>query len=211
MTYVPSMSIVSHYFKHRRTLALGIAASGSSLGGMLHPIMLNRLFHGSVGFHNGVRASAGLNLALLVIAIALTRPRLPPRQPIKFFSNVGSYARDLPYVFMTIGASLVVVGIYITIFFLQLMTIENGITPAFAFYMITIMNGANVVGRVLPNMLAHRFGVFTVLVPYIAACGILILNMPAVKNVTGTVVFATLFGFFSGACVFLFKSFLHAY
>src|ERR1700733_5211210 len=103
MTYIPSISIISHYFRRRRTLALGIAASGSSLGGTLHPIMLNRLFHGPIGFKGGVRASAALNFGLLVIALPLMRPRLSPSKPKNFFSKMRAFSRDTPYVVALIG------------------------------------------------------------------------------------------------------------
>lgn len=52
---------------------------GSSFGGIVYPIMLNHLFHGSVGFAWGVRASAFLNLGLLVAANCLMTPKLPTR------------------------------------------------------------------------------------------------------------------------------------
>ncbi len=40
--------------------------------------MLNKLFHGSLGFNNGVRASAAFNFGLLAVAVLLMRTRLPP-------------------------------------------------------------------------------------------------------------------------------------
>jgi hypothetical protein len=48
-------------------------------GCVVHPIMLNYLFHGSVGYHNGVRISAGLTAGLLVIAVLMMRTRLLPK------------------------------------------------------------------------------------------------------------------------------------
>jgi hypothetical protein len=42
--------------------------SGSSVGGIIYPIMLNNLFNSSVGFAWGVRASAFLTLGLLAVA-----------------------------------------------------------------------------------------------------------------------------------------------
>lgn len=70
--YLPSLGAVGRHFNRRRTLALGIVASGAAVGGIIHPIMLNQLFNGHVGFHNGVRISAGLNGAMLVAANLLS-------------------------------------------------------------------------------------------------------------------------------------------
>lgn len=51
LVYTPAISIIGHYFHRRRALAMGIASSRSSLGGVLFPIMLDRmLFHTSIGF-----------------------------------------------------------------------------------------------------------------------------------------------------------------
>ena len=47
---------------------MGIVATGASVGGIVHPIMLNQLFEGKIGFHNGVRISAAMNGFLLIIA-----------------------------------------------------------------------------------------------------------------------------------------------
>ena len=98
LAFVPSMSIVAHHFARRRTLAMAIAASGSSLGGVLHPIMLNNLIHGSIGFANGVRASAGTCLGLLLIANMIMRKRLPAIKPIKLSSVLLKFATDFGYV-----------------------------------------------------------------------------------------------------------------
>jgi hypothetical protein len=77
---------------------MGIAASGSSVGGIIHPIMLNHLFHGPAGFHVGVRASAGLNLGLMAIGVLLMRPRLPPKREGNMISQLWTFCQDPPYV-----------------------------------------------------------------------------------------------------------------
>jgi hypothetical protein len=60
-----------HHFRRKRTLVLTSAASGSSLGSIIHPIMLNYLLSGPIGFANGVRVRAGLVSVLLLIACEL--------------------------------------------------------------------------------------------------------------------------------------------
>jgi hypothetical protein len=67
--------------------------------------MLNQLFHGPVGFHNGVRASAGLLAGLLFIAILLMKPRLPPnpRKRGNTFQDFRAFLSDPPYVVTLVG------------------------------------------------------------------------------------------------------------
>ncbi|KAF8888857.1 major facilitator superfamily domain-containing protein [Infundibulicybe gibba] len=200
ITYVPCLAIISHYFMRRRSLALGIASSGSAIGGAIQPIMLNSWFHGSLGFHQGVRASAAFNAALLIIAICLMRPRLPPKpdggSP---FRSLRIFIVDVPYMIVVLGTTLSTAGSYFPIFFLQLNAVLNGIEANLAFYTLTILNAASALGRIVPNLFAYRFGVFNAIIPSTAATGVLIFCLLAVHNVAGTFVFAVLYGFCSGA------------
>lgn len=203
ITYIPALGILSHYFQRHRALALGIAASGSAFGGAIHPIMLNLLFHGSVGFHSGVRASAGLVAGLLIISLLLMKPRYPQntKKAASILNNYRVFLCDIPYVIMIFATTLIFSGMYYPIFFLQLNAIENGIAPQLAFYTITILNGSSVVGRVIPNLFVPRFGPFNVVIPCSLITSILIFCTLAVKDVAGTIAFAILYGFFSGSYI----------
>jgi hypothetical protein len=158
MTFIPSLCVISHHFQRRRILVLGIVGSGASVGGVLHSIMLNQLFHGSDGFHKGVRASAGLNIGLFCLALSLMRTRLPPRKAVAEESTVGFF-RDPPYVVMVLGyvrafffsqsdmsSVLFFSGFFFVlanlfpIFFLQLDAITHGINPRLAFYLVSIVD-----------------------------------------------------------------------
>lgn len=76
---VPALSLQGHYWKKRRSMALGLVVCGSGCGGIVYPIMLNRLISGdgAIGFGWGVRASGFLTLGLLVVAQFLMRTRMP--------------------------------------------------------------------------------------------------------------------------------------
>jgi hypothetical protein len=98
MMYIPSIAVVSHYFQERRALAMTIVACGSSLGAVLHPIMLNNTLNGRLGFANATRANAGLITGCLLIACILTRPRLPfDAEPPNLRTLARKFAKDGPY------------------------------------------------------------------------------------------------------------------
>jgi MFS family permease len=42
--YTPATAVVGHWFLKRRGTATGIVSTGVGLGGVIYPIMLNRLF-----------------------------------------------------------------------------------------------------------------------------------------------------------------------
>jgi len=115
--------------------------------------MLNAWFHGSLKFHSGVRASAGLSGGLLLIALLLMKPRYPKQRNFTngMFASFWIFVKDIPYVITVVGyvtydlrsffsyhmfhrAALALAGLYYPIFFIQLNAIKNGINPSLAFY-----------------------------------------------------------------------------
>ena len=75
-------SQVSTWFFQKRGAALGLVAAGSSLGGVIFPIMVVHLIP-EVGFGWTMRICAFLILALLVFANLTVRSRIQPtRRPI---------------------------------------------------------------------------------------------------------------------------------
>ncbi|KAJ7164233.1 major facilitator superfamily domain-containing protein [Mycena filopes] len=203
MLYIPSVAVVSHYFQKRRALAMSIVASGSSLGAVLHPIMLNNTFQ-SLGFANAVRASAGLITGLLLIASLLMRPRLPPAATHpRFWKSLPRFARDTPYLFAVAGISWFTIGFYFPVFYLQLDAIKHGISEKLAFYSLVILNGSSFVGRLVPGFFARRFGVANMITIASGGGAVLILCMIALKTIASVVVIGVLYGFFSGCFVTL--------
>ncbi|TFK32270.1 monocarboxylate permease [Crucibulum laeve] len=202
--YVPSLSIASHYFQRRRSLAMGIVSAGSALGAVIHPIMLNKLFNGPVGFHNGVRISAGLNVALLIIALLIIRTR-PPRKQADTGKNfpIIHFLRDVPYAVTVIAGLLTFCGLFFAVFYLQLFAVTRGVEENLAFYLLSIMNAASVIGRIVPNALVPYIGIFKLMGIFSVSLGVVMLCMAAVNDAAGAIVFAIFFGFCSGAAVSL--------
>ena len=96
LMFVPTMSVVSTYFDpSRRSFAIGLVLCGSATGGMIFPIMLNRLF-GIIGFGWAVRTFGFMALALLSLAERLLKKRLPPKDSAKMFEP--SELKDVVFV-----------------------------------------------------------------------------------------------------------------
>ncbi|KAK0186904.1 major facilitator superfamily domain-containing protein [Armillaria mellea] len=180
IVYVPALK--------RRSLVMGIVGSGSSIGGLVHPIMLNQFFHGPIGFRWGVRISAFFNLGLLILANALMTTRLPPRLGNVSFAQQVAYWRH----FFTDQAYLAAIAGNFILF------LEN-----LAFYTIALLNGAGAFGRIMPTITVDRIGVFNSIIPCAIACGVLIFAWVALTNPASIMVFAVLYGFFSGAVISL--------
>lgn len=106
MIFYPSMSAVVTWFFRRRALALGITASGSSLGGVIFPIMVERLIP-QVGFGWTMRICAFLILGLMVVANLTIVSRIPPRPtPVR--------PKDFVVPFKEVSFSLLALGSFLT-------------------------------------------------------------------------------------------------
>lgn len=139
LLYIPALGIIGHHFKRRRSLAMGIVASGSSLGGVIHPIMLNKLFNGSLGFHWGVRISAFFNLGLLVLANLMMTTRLAPQRKTLSgqIAHWRGFFRDGIYILATVATFFIITGAFFPTLFLQLDSIEHGVDKRLAFYTVS--------------------------------------------------------------------------
>lgn len=199
LMFVPSTAIVAHYFRRKRTLVLTFVASGSSLGATIHPIMLNNLLNGPVGFSYGVRASAGLISALLLIACLCMRTRLdPPTTPVNYIAAARKCIRDIPFILMIAGGFLFQIGFYYPMFFFQLDSIKHGISVTFSFYSLVILNASNSVGRVTSGFIAAFTGVPNLAILSTVSCGILNLGLIGLSNLASATVLGVIYGYFAG-------------
>lgn len=80
--FVPMISVVSTYFDAtKRSFAIGLTLCGSGTGGLVIPIMLNRLID-RVGFGWAVRTLGFMAMGLFVVAERLVKKRLPPKDSV---------------------------------------------------------------------------------------------------------------------------------
>jgi len=184
-------------------MAMSIVATGASLGAVIHPIMLNNLFE-RIGFGNTVRASAGLNAGLLLIACLLMHPRLPPPDNTPaLWKSLKKFSRDGPYVFAAIGLMAFPIAMYFPLFFIQLDAVKHGLSQNFAFYSLVIVNGLGCIGRLSPGFLVKYMSVVYLIVLFTGVCAIMIFALTGVTTVAGFVIFGIFYGFSSGAFISL--------
>ncbi|KAG1731650.1 major facilitator superfamily domain-containing protein [Suillus paluster] len=203
LMYGPSMAVISQHFSKRRTLIMALVASGSPLGAIIHPIMLNHLLNGTVGFARGVRASAGLVSALLLIACLFMRTRvLSTSTPSASYSAVArKCSREVPFILMTAGILLCQIGILFPVFYLQLDSIKHGIDVHFSFYTLVIMNAACVIGRCTAGIIAAYSGLLNLTIASTLACSALIISMIALTKISSVIVIGIAYGYVYGVYI----------
>ncbi|KAG2109860.1 major facilitator superfamily domain-containing protein [Suillus discolor] len=181
LTNVPSIAIVSHHFQRRRAVAMGIVVAGSSLGAILHPIMLNNLINGRLGFANGVRASATLNGGLLFIANLLMRTRLPPRPKAVSYTRVlRNSSRDGAYMCACVGMAAFEFGYFFEAFYLH---------------------SGSFIGRLTVGFVSAYVGIPNTIVGSSLISSAVLFAMIGLHSAASVAVIAASYGFFSGGVV----------
>ncbi|KIN03225.1 hypothetical protein OIDMADRAFT_102909 [Oidiodendron maius Zn] len=201
--FQPCMSSIPSWFQHKRGAAYGIASSGTSLGGVIFPIMISQLIR-RVGYAWSMRISAFLLLFLLTIVNLTVKSRAPSqRQKISKDTLLQPF-REVPMVLLLLGFFFLTFGVFIPINYIVIQAIDDGMSNDLAQYLTALLNAASLFGRLSAGILSDKIGTYNILVSACYFAGILSLALwiPATSN-AGIIVFAILFGFASGAYIAL--------
>ena len=121
---------------------MGIMSTGSSLGGVVMPIMINRMIPRN-GYPWAMRTVAFLILGLQTIAILTVRPRT---KPVPKKMPTGRYAapfKELPFVMLLLGIFLLTFGIFIPITYLAVQGFQEAhMSEEMSQYLTSIFNAA---------------------------------------------------------------------
>jgi MFS family permease len=217
--FLPSIAIVATYFTTRRAVATGITASGGSIGmsrpplalnaniltnvgSVIYPIIFRNLID-SVGFGWTTRIIGFIALGGLCISLAVMRMRLPPPKQARSLLDLSAF-KEASFLIFSFGLFCAFVGLYFPFFYLpSYMSSVVHSTDDLAFYIIAILNATSVFGRITPGLVADRFGSLNTIIPMALSAAILAYAWMGIKNIAGTIVFACLYGFASGAIVSL--------
>ncbi|RDW72525.1 MCT family MFS transporter [Aspergillus mulundensis] len=199
--FVPAVAILPQYFRRRKGLANGIAATGSSIGGVIYPIMFNQL-QKTVGFPWATRAVGFLAFGTCLISLSLMRVRFLPTEKRKLF-QLGAFKEPI-FVLFSVGMFMGFMGFYNFLFYVQSYAIETGIVDDnLGFYLLAMLNAGSTFGRIAPNFLADHTGPLNMLIPAVSITAILSFVWIGVHTVPGIIVLSILYGMFSGGFVSL--------
>jgi predicted MFS family arabinose efflux permease len=171
--------------------------SGSGVSNTAGPIIIDNLLkYPNIDFAWALRIAAFISIPLLIIGNLFIKKRLPPREPgplidLKFF-------KDSRYCLFIGAQFLVLWGNWTPYFFIQSIAPQVGIPANSAFYLVAIINGLSLPGRIIPGIIADRIGPFNTFVPSAVSAGILTLACIGIKTSAGLYTYCVLYGLFSG-------------
>jgi predicted MFS family arabinose efflux permease len=131
-------SVVSWFFK-KRAMAFGIVASGSSMGGVVLPIMLTHMID-EVGFPWAMRAVAFLFLLMLGIACVTVKSRLPPRPRPLVVSEYLAGFKEPKFLLTCLGTFFFFWGMFLPFNYILLQAQSAGMSPTLVPYLLPIIN-----------------------------------------------------------------------
>ncbi|OAA74546.1 major facilitator superfamily transporter [Akanthomyces lecanii RCEF 1005] len=208
VVFVVPVATVGQYFRRRRGAATGLAMSGGSLGGVVFPLVFDRLV-GRLGFAWTMRVIGLITVVLLLVGCATVRRR-------DVFARVSGTAgksllpdlrvlMSLPVFLMTAGVFFIEWGFFIGLEYVASYAIEHGISRNLSHLMIVFLNAGSFPGRWLPGILADRFGRLNTMIMTNLLCivAMFAIWLPAKNNAAAVIVFSVVFGFASGSNISL--------
>lgn len=198
----PCVASIGHFFLAKRGNATGIAMTSGSIGGIIFPLMLQKLFP-MVGFAWATRILGFILLFLLIIANLLVRSRLP-RKPMASFRSISpdlTVFKDIPFALVALGIFLMEWGIFVPLTYITSYATSHGQSAAFGFQIVAILNAGSFFGRFSAGLVADKIGRVNTLILSIGLCIItcFALWLPAGDSAAMMIVFAVVFGTVSGS------------
>ncbi|OAA36872.1 Major facilitator superfamily domain, general substrate transporter [Metarhizium rileyi] len=205
--FTAAFTCVGQWFVRRRGLATGLASTGSSLGGVIFPIFLNRL-NERFGLQAAIRYTAlliGIMMAASCFTVCARLPRKKWNPDLKWLDV--TLFKQLEFTLYTAGSFFVMWGVWGPFNFISSMALNAGFESTLALYLISIINAASIPGRILPPYLGDRVGHFNVITicSLLTGGSIMALWLPFNyhPSQTGIIIFAVFYGFVSGTFVSL--------
>ncbi|KAI1419971.1 major facilitator superfamily domain-containing protein [Xylaria sp. FL1777] len=200
--YSPAIACVSTWFSRRRGIAMGIMVTGSSLGGVIFPIMISRLIE-TIGYPWAIRSAGFLILGLQVIAVLTVRPRTKPVPKKMPAGRFAAPFKEFSFVMLLLGIFILTYGIFIPIVYLAVQGFQEAHTSEeMAQYLVAIFNAASLFGRLAAGYGADIIGIWNIFIIACTLSGIseFALWIPA-KQPSIAIGFSIMFGFVSGAFI----------
>ncbi|GFF57491.1 riboflavin transporter MCH5 [Aspergillus udagawae] len=219
----PMLALVGQYIKVKRGAAMGIVIAGSSLGGVIWPIVINELLKKpNIRFEWTMRIVGFIMMPLLAVSCLCCRPPkapaamktlperpdanegvIPDQEPVNTPRTGFSILREPKMQVTCLAFFITYFGMFSPFFFTTSYAVAQGFSADLSFYTISIINGASFFGRIIPGILADRYGRFNTCILATLLSGVIALCWTTATSVAGLVVWSAAYGFTSGAILSL--------
>jgi predicted MFS family arabinose efflux permease len=134
--------LIPPFFTTHRALALGLAVSGSSLGGVILPILVTHLIP-RLGFGWAMRVTAFLIIGLLVVGNVCISSRLPPSKRRASWQDFVAPFRERGFSLLTAASFATYLGGFLPFTWIVASARKEGMSEELAGYLVAVVNGAS--------------------------------------------------------------------
>ena len=205
LLFCPVVAILPTYFTKNRAMAVGIAASGTTTGGMVIPGIFEALLP-RVGFGWTLRMLGLIMFAFQLIAFTLARTRVSPRSigPLVEFSAF----KEIPYLLFAIGIFFCFWGVYPAYYYVgEYARSVIKVSQGDSINLLILMNGMGVIGRLIPPFFSDKYtGPVNIMIPFVLLSAISLYCWAAIFTQDGLFAFAAVYGIFSSGVNSLFPT-----
>lgn len=200
ISYIPALVVVSMHFTTKRPIAIGCASIGSSVGAVIFPVMFRQL-QPKIGFPWAVRCIGFISLFLSLVACAILCRRPGHKTRARSLIDWKAF-REPAFMLFSVSLTCVMLAYYVPIFYVAsyARTVVQT-TTSLGFYMVAIVNGSSVVGRVVPYLLVAYVKPIAILIFCVTASAIAMFTWIAATSTPGFIVWACYWGILSGVLV----------
>ncbi|KAI0014482.1 MFS general substrate transporter [Xylariaceae sp. FL0662B] len=211
--YVTGLAILTEYFTTKLPIATGCATAGSSIGGIVYPILFRYLVD-RVGFPWTCRIFALMSGTLLLIACLLVRPRragnfehesLRPSPSTRKGLRHFQMLKDMSFLAFSFSLFLVEMGVDVPFFFLPVFVQERLNLPAqIGDYLLAGLNASSLMGRLMLGFLANYYALGAWGLATLGSA-ILLFTWFSIMSLASIIIFVIFYGFFVGGLTSLFS------
>ncbi|KAI9301907.1 major facilitator superfamily domain-containing protein, partial [Cunninghamella echinulata] len=201
-----SMSVIPQWFNKREGIALGLASSGSCIGGLVMPFIMTPL-NRQLGASWCYRILGFINLAIGIIACILFKDRKITNEATKNNKknkNIKdiidfSVLKNMDLIIWCIADTFIEAGYYVPYFFLPSYATHLGLSDSQGSLLVSIASVCNAFGRIIAGHIGDKIGyinttIFSCLITS-SSCFFL---WTFAFDFTKLMLFAILFGTFGG-------------
>lgn len=169
--YPPCTAISRQYFGKRHGVANGIVVSGGALGGCVLPYSVRQMIT-NFGLPQTFRILAYLAAGLLIPSIILLRPKHERMTPTGKNLMDFSLLSNPRFLSLLLACTVAMTGFLPRYFLITTSAISKGISSTYASWLLGLMNGLSILGRVGIGYVADRFGKAHALSASFVLCGL---------------------------------------
>uniref|UniRef100_A0A0B7KBY3 Major facilitator superfamily (MFS) profile domain-containing protein n=1 Tax=Bionectria ochroleuca TaxID=29856 RepID=A0A0B7KBY3_BIOOC len=178
-------------------LAQGVLL-GIGMGGLMFPALAALLNDSSLGFGWSVRVVGFVMMPFLLFSCVFIKARLPPKVS-SFFD--GSAFKQTEFCLLAGAMFFMMLGVFTPLFYIPTLAVSRGMNATLASYLLAIINGASIFGRIIPGVLADKLGPSNVFSVAGIVTGVIVCCLDEPSGTAQFVVYCVFIGFCSGTVI----------